>query len=170
MSKKIPNEIIEKLKDIGVKNVNNPSPEEIKIILIALLKNKKLDLEVFKSYMSFISPQVKVLFEGLTAFTQSQEKISKGVLDNINLAIQILGRELEKDLNIDERKAIREEISSYIEKASIESDKQRAFHTKLAYIGGGVAVIAIGAGVWILTKGKNPKVLMKGVEIIGKAI
>jgi len=170
MSEKTPNELLEKLKSLGVKNFKNPSPQDIKIILDALIRNKELDISAFINYMNFVTPQVKVLFEGLQTFAQSQEKISKSVLDIIKAAIDILGRELEKELSIEERKEIRDKITELIKDAKEESDKQRKFYEKLAYVGGGVVVVAIGAGLFILTKGKSKEVLIKGVQMVGKAI
>lgn len=169
MSENTPNELLEKLKNIGITNLQNPSAEDVLKILNATLKSKEIDADVFKNYMNYVTPQVKVLFDGLQTFVQSQEKISKSVIDIISNAINILGRELEKDLTNEERKTIRDEISKYIEQARIESDKHRNFIKELTMFGGVAVMLVIVAGVYVVTKGKSKEVLTKGVQMVGKA-
>ena len=170
MEENIPNEIIEKLKKIGVKNFENPSPDDIVKIMNAVLKSKEIDASVFKTYVDNLAPQNKVLFEGLQTFAVSQKEISKSVMDIINNAINILGAQLDKAQTAEERKEIRDDILKKVEEARIESDKQREFYTRLALIGGGVILAGLGVAAFLVTRGKNTKMITKGMQMVGKAI
>jgi hypothetical protein len=170
MDENIPNDIIEKLKKIGVKNFDNPSPDDIVKIMNAILKSKEIDASVFKSYVDNLAPQNKILFEGLQTFAISQKEISKSVMDIINNAINILGAQLDKAQTVEERKEIRDDISKKVEEARIESDKQRKFYTRLALIGGGVALAGLGVAAFLVTRGKNTEMLTKGIQMVSKAI
>jgi hypothetical protein len=170
MDENIPNDIIEKLKKIGVKNFDNPSPDDIVKIMNAILKSKEIDASVFKSYVDNLAPQNKILFEGLQTFAISQKEISKSVMDIINNAINILGAQLDKAQTVEERKEIRDDISKKVEEARIESDKQREFIKRLALIGGGVALAGLGVAAYFVTRGKNTEMLTKGIQMVSKAI
>ena len=168
--KKIPEELKEKLTQLGVENINNPSTGDLKIILDAYVKTKAIDEKTFNDYMSFTSPQVQSLLDGLKSFSESQAKISVKFLDIIKDSIDIFKKELERDLSKKEREGIRQDIFKLIKEAKEESDKSRGFFSKLACIGAGVVVVGIGGGVYVLTKGKNTQIMTKGAELLGKAV
>jgi hypothetical protein len=164
------NAILDKIRSLGVLDPPKPNSQDIKIILDAYLKNKELDVFIFKSYLDIVNPTLKILFEGLTSFSQDQKVLSSKALDIIHKAIDILGSQLEKDLPSEERSQIRNQIVDLVSEARKETESSRKFMMNLAAIGGGFAIIAFGILVIIITKGKNTEAIKKGIEIMSKNI
>jgi CII-binding regulator of phage lambda lysogenization HflD len=166
----IPNDLVMKLQKFGIKNPNNPSAEDMKIIFDSYLKSKKLSVDAFQTYVNSITPTLKILFDGLQQFAAAQANVSNQTLTIINSAVTILSAELNKDLSTDEKKEIRDKIISLVQEARKESENHNNLMKKLAYIGGGVALVAIGAVVVIVTGGRNMEIVKQGGKLIARAV
>jgi hypothetical protein len=167
-------DVLQKLKKelikLGVKNVDNPSSQDIKIILNSYLKDKKLSIGAFNTYVNTISPTLKIIFEGLKQFVESDEKISDKTITIINHAITILGDELKKELNENERAEIRYQIITLVNDARKESDEHRSIIKASLTIAGGAIIVIAGVTVLIATRGKGASTIVKGAGMIARAL
>jgi hypothetical protein len=159
-----------KLKTLGVKDPNNPSADDMKIILDSYLKSKELSVDAFTTYVNSISPTLKILFEGLQQFAAAQSSITSQTLIIINNAITILSAELNKNLSSEEKKEVWNKIVDLVQEARKESESHNNLMKTFGYIGGGVALVGLGVVVAIVTKGKNTDVVEKGGKMIARAL
>ncbi len=166
----VPNSIRDKLNRLGVKSVEQPSAQDIKLILDAFLRSKELDVEAFNTYVNSISPTLKVVFEGLQQFAESSENITDKTLGIIQNAISILAAELSKDLAQQTRDEIRAQIISLVNDARKESEGHRDLLQKFAYAGAAAALLGFGAAILVITRGKNTAAIAKGAEMAARIL
>jgi uncharacterized Fe-S cluster-containing radical SAM superfamily enzyme len=120
--------------------------------------------------MNSVAPTNKALCKALKMFANAHKDIEIKTLQIIEMAINILKDELQKDLSGEERKDIRDKIFDLIGQVREESKESRNFLSKLVYIAGGVTLVGIGAGVFILTKGKNIEFIVEGAKMVSKVL
>lgn len=136
-------DIRDTLRELGIKNPDSPNAEDLRKIFSLLLESKKISKEMFNKYCDTIAPSLEVVFSGLKAFCESQQKSSDKYLEIIREAINILGRELQRDLTFEEREKILDRIKVLALEARDEADKQRSFLLNLAKYGA-LALSCIG--------------------------
>jgi hypothetical protein len=101
----------------------------------------------FGKYIELINTPIKTVFDGLKSFSKDQKDISEKVLSTIDKSVDVLEKELDKDLPPQERKEVRERVSHLIQEARQESTESRLFGEGLALLGGSIALAAVGLGI-----------------------
>lgn len=164
-------DLLGKIEKLGVNDPVNLTEKEMKIVLDAYLKDKKLDQETFQKYMNTVPQNLKTIISGLEQFSKDNKDVSSKCMEIINKTINIYGDELKRDdLSSQERSDIRDQILKCMYEARTESQESRTFGKSLAATVGGVAVISFGILVFMLTKGRNQQVIKEGLQIITKVI
>jgi len=158
------------LQELGITFPLKGNKKELLVILQAYIVDRKINLEILKNYFTNVGPSTKTLIESLKQFSVEQTKISTKTLDLINNAVEICKIQLQKDLSKEERESLNNQVFEYIKEARKESNEHRKFLLQLAAIGGATLLIIGGITVLILTRGKNPQLVQKGAEIIGKVV
>lgn len=162
-------EIRAKVARLGVIDPENPTPTEVKLILDAYLKEKSLDTDAFNTYVKSQSVSLKAMFEGFAQFSKDQGDVSKKTIDVIQRAMDILEGELKRENISDEgRLNLSDRIWRLVEDARDESDKERAFRSQLGRWAVGIfgIIVTIVGFVWVVvTLGRHPAVLEKGIEL-----
>ena len=156
---------------LGVRDPENPSPEETKLILDAYLKNKSMDTEAFNTYVKSLSAPLKAMFEGFAQFSAHSKDVSKRTIDIIEQAMSILQGELKRnDVSDDDRRAILDHVLRLVNQAREESDKHRSLLYRLAV--GMIAVFLFVGGIFLVvfTFGKHPELIEKSFELAALAI
>jgi hypothetical protein len=98
-------------------------------------------------YFEFVHEPIQTVFDSLREFAHDQKDTSDKVLHTVNKAIDVLEKELEKDIESGERQEIREQICSLVVEARKEAAESRIFTEGLALLGGSVALVGLGLGV-----------------------
>lgn len=166
----LPEDLREVLENAGITNLNNPDKKDLYTVLQLYVADRKLTTEQFTHYMDFAKISVEATFNALQEFSSDTTDLTSETLQIIRKAIGILEKELERDLVPEERKEIREQILGLISEARKEADKERIQKRWYVGVAAGVGVVVIGGAVMIASKGKNSKMLVKGTEMIGKAV
>ena len=165
------NDSLKRILSLGVSDLKNPSEKDLKLVFDAYLKDKKIDEDTFRTYMNSVTTSNKAISDALQVFAESHKDIQTKTLNIIEKAIDIMSEELKRgDLNVDERREIRNQVFDLIKQAREESADSRNFLTKFGYIAGSVCIIGMGVGLYIVTKGKNKEVIANGVKMFTKAL
>jgi hypothetical protein len=163
-------EVLGVVRRLGVRDLSNPSPREVKLVLDAYLKDKSLNTEAFNAYAKSLSAPLKAMVEGFAQFSADSRDVSKKTIDVIQQAMDILKGELSRpDISDDDRRQVLDHALRLVAEARDESDRERRFRSRLAqYVVGGTVVV-VGTGVMIVTAGKYPGLMEKGLKLAGKA-
>jgi hypothetical protein len=164
-------EILAIMPRLGVRDPKNPSAKDFKVVLDAYLKDKSLDTEAFNTYVKSLPAPLKVMCEGFAQFSADSREVSKRVLDVIERAMDVLQEDLRREnISADERREGLEHVLRLVAEARDESEKERTFRARLAYVTGGTVLVGAGVAVFVWSRGKNTEIMTRGVEVIGKAI
>jgi len=155
---------------LGVGDPKNPSSRDFKVILDAYLKDKSLDTDAFNTYVKSLSAPLKAMCEGFAQFSADSKEVSKRTIDVIERAMDILQGELRREnISDDERREALDHVLRMVAEARDESEKERTFRSRLAYgVLAGVVIVS-GVAVFVITVGKYPGLMEKGLEMAGKA-
>lgn len=113
---------IQKLNKIGIKDVNNLTESDKNLITEAYL-NKKIDKEMFIS--SFKDITTSEILDVLKNLSKDNKEVSNNVFKLIDKVLDGLQEDLRKAETQEERKAIRDEMQTCIDKAREESDSTK---------------------------------------------
>lgn len=166
----VPPAVSAAVKRLGVPDPKNPSAKDFKLLLDAYLKDKSLDADVFNTYVKSLSVPLKAMFDGFAQFSADSKEVSKRSMDMIERAMDVLQAELKREgISDDERRHALDQVLRLVAEARDESARERSFRGRLAIGAVGTVVIVGGVAVFLATGGRNPAVLMKGVEMAGRA-
>lgn len=158
------------VKKLGVRDPKNPSAKDFKLILDAYLKDKSLNTEVFTTYVESLSAPLVAMFGGFAQFSTDSKDVSKRTIDVIERAMDVLQGELNREnISAEERQAVLDQVLRLVAEVRNESDNERTFRSSLARGVIGTVVIIIGVAVLVVTAGKYPGLMEKGLEIAGKS-
>jgi hypothetical protein len=155
---------------LGVGDPKNPSARDFKLIFDAYLKDKSLDTDAFNTYVKSLSAPLKAMCEGFAQFSADQQEVAKKSIDVIQQAMEILQGELKRaNISDDERRELLDRVLRLVAEARDEAERERTFRARLAYgVLGGLALVT-GVAVAVLTAGRYPQLMEKGLEMAGKA-
>lgn len=162
--------VLERIRSLGVSDPLRPSAREIKLVLDAFIKKREIDKETFSAYLGHLDHTLTVLFDGLKQFSRDSASVSQSVLEVIKQAMEILGKELERSPEKEERAEIRQHIANLIVEARQEADAHRRFGEKALAVAAGVTVIAVGVVIIVVSRGRNKEVLAQGLKTLGGAM
>jgi hypothetical protein len=149
-------EISRALKRLGISDLQKLTASDLKVLLDAYLKSKALDTATFKLIVGRIDPLLRVVLDGLTAFSRDQTQVSSGTLSIIQQAIKVLEQELARDyITAEERMHVRGLVFDLVIEARKESTEHRNFLLKLASVGGTLALGALGVLAMALRGERN---------------
>jgi len=97
--------------------------------------------------LGYIHAPVKNFFDNLREISREQKETSEQVLNTIDRAVSIMEKELEKDLDPQERKDVRDKVCNLVTEARKEASESRLFAEGLALLGGSIALVAVGFGI-----------------------
>ena len=158
------------VRKLGVHDPLKPSGKDFKVVLDAYLKDKTLDTEVFMTYAKSMTVPLKAMFEGFAQFSEDTKDLSKQTDEVIKQAMEILQQELKREnITPDERREVLGHVLQLVAEARDESAEHRAFLERLAFGMGAAVFLVAGVGVLVISRGKNPDVMNKGLEMAGKA-
>lgn len=155
---------------LGVGDPKNPSANDFKVIFDAYLKDKSLDTDAFNTYVKSLSAPLKAMCEGFAQFSSDSKEVSKRTIDVIERAMDILQGELKREnISDDQRREALDQVLRLVAEARDESEKERTFRGRLVYgIVGGLIIVS-GVAVLVITGGKYPGVMEKGLKMAAKA-
>ncbi|MFB5088318.1 hypothetical protein PGC35_14125 [Psychrobacillus sp. PGGUH221] len=155
--------IIDFLKDKGVKNPENPKVDDmIKIFEILSEGKDEFNKDIFKEYSKTVNPSVQSVIDGMKSF--AKEHVSKEYINSINKVIDQLNKEYEKAKTEEEKDKIYDQIERLLDRIKAEAHEQREWIKTLGKYGLGGAVILGGIGIAIATR--NTEVLKKGLQVL----
>jgi len=141
------------LETQGIKNLDNLTENDIKRIpeLLNLIKEDSLDKTIINEFYKFISSSLPDIFNSLNNLVSKH--LGKEAMASFNNRIDSLNRKYEKEEDVEVLKLITKEISEILDRVERESDKQRAWLTKMG-LGALGAVVVVG-GITLGTKNKD---------------
>lgn len=158
------------VKRLGVRDPKNPSAKDFKLLFDAYLKDKTLDTGVFNTYVKSLTVPLKAMFDGFAQFSADSRDVSKRTMDIIERAMDVLEAELKREnISDGERQAALDNVLRMVAEARDESERERFFRGRLAMGAIGTVVIVGGIGLYVVTRGRKPELLQKGIEMAGRA-
>ncbi|HLC16683.1 MAG TPA: hypothetical protein VJL89_10705 [Thermodesulfovibrionia bacterium] len=97
--------------------------------------------------LDYIHAPVKSFFDNLRDISREQKDTSEQVLNTIDRAVSIMEKELEKELDPQERQDVRDKVCNLVTEARKEASESRLFAEGLALLGGSIALVAVGFGI-----------------------
>jgi len=135
-------DILEKIKALGVSNPENPTPEEMKIIIEAALETRRIDADCLRNYLDNVVPTFKVIFDAIKSISSDSTLVTRDVLKSIEKFQAILGKQLERDdIATEERKYIYDQLLNCIKEARDEANSERDLKEKTLIIVSGLGLI-----------------------------
>lgn len=142
---------IQKLNKIGIKDVDNLTESDKDLIIESYL-NKKIDKELFIS--SFKDVTTSEMLDVLKNLSRDNKEVSNNVFKLIDKVLDGLQEDLKRAETQEERKAIREEMQTCIDKAREESDSTKKIFALIGF----VVLAGLGAaGRYIIDSLSNNK-------------
>ena len=157
--------LIEVLKKKGI-DPNNISQEDILTIIDMQIKGE-FGKDVFKELMNSSNLTYKQYLELLSKIIESDKDSSKVYEETLSWLVKDLRKEAEKAETDEEKEKIHKKIENLLDRMEQEANKKRDHGMKYALLATGALTIVGGIGVYTVTK--NPTLLKKGTEMIGKA-
>jgi len=131
-------------------------------------------MDAFNTYVKSLSVPLKAMFEGFEQFSRDQGDVSKRAVGIIEQAMDILKQELKrKNLSDDARAKVLDYVLHLTSEARIESEKERSFRTRLAQWGAAILAVFVligGTVLLVMTLGRYPQVMEKGLELAAIAL
>jgi len=166
----VDNQLENLLKMQGIKNPSNLTENDIRKIPELLnsikesAKENALDQAVINEFYKFISNSLPRIFDSLNNLVSKH--LGKEAMASFNNRIDSLNRKYEKEEDVEVLKMITKEISEILDRVERESDKQRAWLTKMG-LGALGAVVVVG-GITLGTKNKElgKKIANEGLKYL----
>lgn len=152
------------LRNLGITNIENLDSDDIEKLLYAGFINNEVNKNIVKKYLEVIP--LETFYNSLKTFAATNKDLSKQTLTIINNAIEILGKDLERELSKEERERTQAHIIQLINTAVDQRREDRKFGDNLARYGLAAMVIAAGVVVFAITGGRNKEVLEKGIKTL----
>ena len=141
--------ILKKITDLGVKNLKNPTADDMKLILDTCLKSKTLDMNSFEIFCKTMDSSVETIFDGFKAFSNDEVIITGSAMNILRRGISVLEKELTREMSNQDRINLRQQIFDLLMEVPKESDASRnhrgSAHTKLIISLAVVGVVIIAA-------------------------
>ncbi|WP_070121702.1 hypothetical protein [Bacillus marinisedimentorum] len=160
-------EFKELLNQEGISDLENPTEADIKKIaelLPELEVNEKLDKTIIQEYYKFVAGVLPNILK--TVNDLASKNLGKDVINSFNKRIDTLNKRYETEKDTEILRLIQQEISSIYDRIEKESDKQRAWITKLALGTMGTVVILGGVMVGVKNKDAGKKIVEEGMKVI----
>jgi hypothetical protein len=157
-------DINNKLKELG-KTPNNLTSEDYYQLLQMQIKGE-FGKDVFKEFVKQNNTTYKTFIDGLDKFSKTHNFTNDTLSRVLEWRIKELTKERNKAKTIEEKKDFDTSIEDVLDRLERLADKNRTHKEKIIGIMAGTAIIVAGSGLYLFTK--NPALLKKGAEMIGK--
>lgn len=163
-------QFVDILKEQGTSDPNNLTEKDIKQLpeLINLVREKTekngLDQAMINEFYKFVSNSLPNIFDSLNNMVSKH--LGKEAMMSFNNRIDSLNRRFEKEEDIKVLELITQEISEILDRVERESDKQRAWLTKLGLGALGAVVVVGGVAVSVKNKDLGKKIASEGFNYL----
>ncbi|MFJ7677446.1 hypothetical protein ACIQXQ_05280 [Peribacillus sp. NPDC097198] len=156
-------QLVEKIKDLGM-NPDNLTSDNMNKLIEMQIKGE-FGKDVFKDFVKENNTTFKTFVEGLDNITKIHEYSSNTYLRTLRWLVEDLRKEAVKEnTTYEEKERINKNIVDILNRLEKESKDNKEHGLKFGTLVAGVAVVGIGAGLWVFTK--NPELLKKGTQMI----
>jgi hypothetical protein len=154
-----------KLERIGVRDLEGPGDEDVRRVIAATLTGT-LAPEVASSFLRQAAVAPKICLEALRTAMSEGSKVSAKTVDAISRSIPLLESALASASSAQEREQIREQVILLVREARGEARETREFLLKMGGAAAGVAILSIGAIVFVASQGRNRELLQAGGKLL----
>lgn len=155
-------QLVEKIIDLGMDPDNLTSDNMNKLIEMQI--KGEFGKDVFKEFVKENNTTYKTFIDGLDDITKIHESASDTYSQTLKWLVEDLRKESEKANTIEEKERIDKKIDDILDRLQKESKDNREHGLKFGVLKASVAVVGIGAGLYVSTK--NPELLKKGAQML----
>ncbi|WP_062231936.1 hypothetical protein [Fictibacillus sp. FJAT-27399] len=157
-------QLVEKIIDLGM-NPDNLTSDNMNKLIEMQIKGE-FGKDVFKEFVKENNTTYKTFVDGLGNITKIHESASDTYSQTLKWLVEDLRKESEKATTFEEKERIDKKIDDILNRLQKESKDNKEHGLKFGRLVAGVAVVGIGAGLFVFTK--NPELLKKGTQMIAQ--
>lgn len=113
-----------------------------------------IDPAVAAAFVDHLGLGPRACIQALRSATEDGVAVSEKTTSIIEKALPILQAALDAATTAEERAQVREQVLLLVEQARAESSDNRRFLMKMGGVAAGVAVVAMGAALFVVTRGR----------------
>ncbi|SES27885.1 hypothetical protein [Salipaludibacillus aurantiacus] len=163
-------QLVDILEEQGIDDLSNLTEKDIKKVpeVLELITTKfeenELDQALIQEFYKFVSNNLPNIFN--TLINLVSQHLGKETMETFNKRIDALNKRYEKEEDIEILKLITQEITDILDRVERETEKQRAWLSKLAF--GALGTVAVVGGITVGVKNKElgKKIANEGLKYL----
>ncbi len=137
----------------GISAPTEAEPAQLREVFKHALQGA-IDPAVATAFVDHLGIGPRACIQALRSATQDGVAVSEKTFSIIEKALPILQAALDAATTVEERAQVREQVLLLVEQARAESSDNRRFLLKMGGVAAGVAVVALGAALFVVTRGR----------------